>query len=154
MMTSPIANAYYPSRRPFPLSQYPSLSRIRSLFRPSVRLKTSLYSLSLLILILIILALNTAHISTSPPVSESVLGTAPPQYSSADSMKLARGRDGHLVDEEIYRSWGELSFGLLSNKQPSQIGCDVPLDGPEGEKGVLVFLGIFSERTKKERRDL
>jgi len=67
---------------------------------------------------------------------------------------VAQGKDAHLVDEEIQRSFEEPSFGLLAGVQPSRIGCDVPLDGSESERGVLVFLGIFSTGDKKDRRDL
>ena len=58
------------------------------------------------------------------------------------------------MDEEVQRSFEEPSFALLSGVQPSRLGCDVPLDGSESEKGVLVFLGIFSGVDKKDRRDL
>ncbi len=106
---------------------------------------------------MVILALNAAHTTTNPPQSDSVLNTVPTHDSPADSgegKNVAQGKDAHLVDEEIQRSFEEPSFGLLSGMQPSQIGCDVPLDGAEGEKGVLVFLGIFSGQDKKDRRDL
>lgn len=73
---------------------------------------------------------------------------------------MAQGKDAHLVDETgdgIQRSFEEPDFALLSGLQPSQIGCDVPLRGDGGredESGVLVFLGIFSQASNKERRDL
>lgn len=138
-------------RRPF------TFQNLRSLLRPSVRLKTTLYSLSISIILLIILALNAAHTSSAPTLSDPVLNTAPTHDSPADSgegKNVAQGKDAHLVDEEIQRSFEEPSFGLLAGVQPSRIGCDVPLDGSESERGVLVFLGIFSTGDKKDRRDL
>lgn len=153
-MTSPTAKAY-PSHS-FLLRAF-SPSQARALLRPSVRLKTTLYFLSLLITLLVILALNAAHTSTAPTQTDAVLNTVPTHDSPADSgegKSVAEGKDAHLVDEELQRSFEEPSFGLLSGKQPSQIGCDVPLDGGEGEKGVLVFLGIFSGVGNRDRRDL
>lgn len=64
------------------------------------------------------------------------------------------GKDAHLMDGDIQRSFEEPDFALLSGLQPSEIGCDIPLEGKEGEKGVLVFLGIFSTADRKDRRDL
>jgi len=155
-MTSLTAKAYASRRlNPFPFCHL--ISTTRSLLRPSVRLKTSLYSLSLAIFLLVILALNAAHTPNAPAQTDSILNTAPTHDTLADSVegkKVAQGKDAHLVDEEIQRSFEEPSFALLSGSQPSQIGCDVPLDGEESEKGVLIFLGIFSGVEKKERRDL
>jgi hypothetical protein len=139
---------------------YPPISSsrfsFRHILRPSVRLKTALYTLSLLITLLVILALNAASISSNPgPSSDPVLNTSPTHDSPADSgegKKVAKGKDAHLVDEEIQRSFEEPDFALLSGKQPSAIGCDVPLEGADG--GVLVFLGIFSTADRKDRRDL
>lgn len=85
------------------------------------------------------------------------MNTSPTNDSPADSGEgkaVAKGKDAHLVDEEIQRSFEEPDFALLNGRQPSQVGCDVPLDGDEKEKGVLVFLGIFSTADKRERRDL
>lgn len=128
-----------------------------SLLLPSIRLKTALYSLTLSILLLVILALNAAHATTSirPHSGTDILNTQPTELTPADSGEgrgIAQGKDAHLVDEVVYRSFEEPDFALLSGKQPSRIGCDVPLEGEE--KGVLVFLGIFSGAGKKERRDL
>lgn len=91
------------------------------------------------------------------------LSKTPTNDSPADSgegQNVAQGKDAHLVDETgdgIQRSFEEPDFALLSGLQPSQIGCDVPLKGDgskEDESGVLVFLGIFSQASNKERRDL
>ncbi|KAK1920534.1 hypothetical protein DB88DRAFT_503663 [Papiliotrema laurentii] len=41
----------------------------------------------------------------------------------------ARGKDAHLVDQEIQRSFEEPDYSLLSGTQPHEIGCDVPLKG-------------------------
>lgn len=140
-------------------SAYPTPTRsftIRHLLRPSVRLKTALYTLSLLVTLLVILALNAASISSATAqTSDPVLNTSPTHDSPADSgegKNVAKGKDAHLVDEEIQRSFEEPDFALLSGKQPSAIGCDVPLEGEDS--GVLVFLGIFSAAANKERRDL
>ena len=144
-MTSP-ALAYPPPRRSNPIQL---LNRI---LRPSVRLKTTLYALSLLVLLLIFFALNAAH-STS--VSNSEPATAPSNDSPADSgegINVAQGKDAHLRDQEIQRSFEEPDYALLSGKQPSELGCDVPLEGEDA--GVLVFLGIFSAAASKGRRDL
>jgi hypothetical protein len=130
--------------------------------RPSLRLKTSLYLLLLTIALLVLLALNAAH---TPPSSlhttnnNSHLNTSPSKDTPADSgegLSEAAGQDAGKGEgvEEIQRSFEEPDYGLLSSKQPSRIGCDVPLDGEEGERGVLVFLGIFSTADKRERRDL
>lgn len=74
--------------------------------------------------------------------------------SSGEGQAYAQGKDGHLIDEEIQRSFEEPDFGLLSGRQPHDIRCDVPLEGDEGERGVLLFLGIFSAGNKRGRRDL
>ncbi|WVQ80546.1 hypothetical protein IAT38_002651 [Cryptococcus sp. DSM 104549] len=140
----------YPSR-PSPLH---FLSSPHHLLRPSIRLKTTLYSLSLLIILLLLLALNAATSVPSSPSTTDV-ATAPAPDTPADSGEgkdIAQGKDAHLVDGDIQRSFEEPDFALLSGRQPSEIGCEVPLEG-EG-KGVLVFLGIFSAADKRERRDL
>ena len=154
-MTSPPVRAYHPrpSRSP---DRWRNLARI--LFRPSVRLKTTLYSLSLLIIFIIILAFNVAHTTaTAPTQTEYVLNTAPTHQSPADSgegKNVAEGKDAHLFEEVIQRSFAEPSFELLSGIQPSHIGCNVPLDGLDSERGVLVFLGIFSGVHNRDRRNL
>ncbi|KAK4685512.1 hypothetical protein P7C73_g4640, partial [Tremellales sp. Uapishka_1] len=126
------------------------------LLRPSVRLKTTLYLLSLTIGLLLLLAINAfSSPSALQPAGTDPLNTKPSHISPADSgegKNVAQGKDGHLVDEEIQRSFEEPDFALLSGRQPNDIGCDVPLEG-EGS-GVLVFLGIFSTADKRERRDL
>lgn len=142
-----------------PARAYPKESRrsikqwIRHLLQPSVRLKTSLYTLSFLILFLLFLALNAAH--TTRPIENNEPATTPSEGSPADSgegKNVAQGKDAHLVEQEIQRSFEEPDYALLSGKQPHEIGCDVPLEGED--KGVLVFLGIFSAADKKDRRDL
>ena len=158
-MTSPPVRAYAarPSRSP---NRCLALARnvARVVVRPSVRLKTALYALSLFITLIVILALNAAHItSIAPTQADSVLNTAPSHDSPADSGEgkdAAQGKDAHLVDEEIQRSFEEPSFELLNGLQPSGIGCDVPLDGLATERGILVFLGIFSGVNNRDRRDL
>ena len=142
------ANAYPPRRR-----------TIYSFLRPSVRLKSALYSLTIFIVALVILALNAASLaSSSRTLSPSTtLNTQPTQDTLADSgegKNAAMGKDAHLMDGDIQRSFEEPDFALLSGLQPSEIGCDIPLEGKEGEKGVLVFLGIFSTADRKDRRDL
>ncbi|WRT67640.1 uncharacterized protein IL334_004612 [Kwoniella shivajii] len=140
----------------YPLSR-PSIQRYftspQLLLRPSIRLKTSLYTLSITIILLVILALNaTITPSTTPPTD---VNTVPSHDSPADSGEgkdVAKGKDAHLVDQEIQRSFEEPDFALLSGKQPHEIGCDVPLEGED--KGVFMFLGIFSAADKRERRDL
>jgi hypothetical protein len=128
----------------------------RHLLRPSIRLKGSLYLLVLSIIVLVILAFNAASLTSTHASSHTaIVNTAPTHDSPADSGEgkdVAKGKDAHLVEEEIQRSFEEPDFSLLSGTQPSQIGCDVPLEGEE--KGVLVFLGIFSAADKKDRRDL
>lgn len=132
------------------------------LFRPSVRLKSALYSLTIFILALVILALNAASLTsrTSTIASPTTLATQPTQDTLADSgegKNVAQGKDAHLVDGDIQRSFEEPDYDLLSGLQPSEIGCDIPLEGEggkKGEEGVLIFLGIFSTADKKERRDL
>lgn len=145
-MTSP-ALAYPPKARLSPRQLF------QRILRPSVRLKTSLYSLSILIILLIFLALNAAHSTRVAEPSEPA--TVPSTDSPADSgegKSVAQGKDAHLVDEDIQRSFEEPDYALLSGLQPFEIGCDVPLEGED--KGVLVFLGIFSAADKKDRRDL
>jgi hypothetical protein len=134
---------------------------ISHLFRPSVRLKSALYSLTIFIIALVVLALNAASLTskTSTIATSTTLNTQPTQDTLADSgegKNVAQGKDAHLVDGGIQRSFEEPDFSLLSGLQPSEIGCDVPLqgEGPEGEEGVLIFLGIFSVADKKERRDM
>jgi hypothetical protein len=141
-------------------STYPPKARrvsINHLFRPSVRLKSALYSLTIFIVALVILALNAASLAstTSTITPTTTLNTQPTQDTLADSgegKSAAQGKDGHLVDGDIQRSFEEPDFALLSGLQPSEIGCDIPLEGSDA--GVLVFLGIFSVADKKERRDL
>ncbi|WWC70617.1 uncharacterized protein I206_104568 [Kwoniella pini CBS 10737] len=149
---TPPAKAY-PLTRP-PLRNY--LFSPQLILRPSIRLKTSLYTLSITIIILVILALNaaTSKSGTTNEVSGDI-NTVPSHDSPADSgegVDVAKGKDAHLVDDEIQRSFEEPDFSLLSSNQPHEIGCDVPLEGKD--KGVLMFLGIFSAADKKERRDL
>jgi hypothetical protein len=133
----------------------------RNLLLPSVRLKTALYALSLLVIGLIFLALNAANLSSSTHVSlgDGTYNTIPAEAGLADTgaaKTVAQGQDGAEVKEEISRSFEEPDFALLSGKQPSERGCDVPLAGEAGgqNEGKLVFLGIFSAADKKERRDL
>lgn len=141
---------------------YPPQSRrisISHFFRPSVRLKSALYSLTIFIVALVILALNAASLSSKKTTisSTTTLATQPTQDTLADSgegKNAAAGKDAHLVDGDIQRSFEEPDYDLLSGLQPSEIGCDIPLAGEGGEEGVLVFLGIFSVADKKERRDL
>ncbi|ORY31443.1 hypothetical protein BCR39DRAFT_526792 [Naematelia encephala] len=152
-MSSP-AQAYPPQR---PLTTFSQ--RLRYLLRPSVRLKTTLYSLTLAIALLVLVALNAARASSSSSTTsvDSTLNTSPTQISPADSGEghdVAQGKDAHLLEEEIQRSFEEPDFALLSGKQPHEIGCDVPLHGDESQRGVLVFLGIFSAADKRSRRDL
>lgn len=145
-MTSP-AKAY-PSRPSF--LHY--IQNPRHLVRPSIRLKTTLYSLSLIIIILLVLALNAA---TTPPIHLPDVAKSPNPDTPADSGEgkdIAQGKDAHLVDGDIQRSFEEPDFALLSGRQPHEIGCDIPLEGDD--KGVLVFLGIFSTAQSKGRRDL
>lgn len=147
--TSPAA-AYPPQRRRI---------SIQHILRPSVRLKSALYSLTLFIVALVILALNAASLASSTRTLSptTTLATQPTQDTLADSgegKSAAQGKDAHLVDGDIQRSFEEPDYALLSGLQPSEIGCDVPLDGDEKEQGVLVFLGIFSAADKRERRDL
>jgi len=134
---------------------------VSHLFRPSVRLKSALYSLTIFIVALVILALNAASLAskTSTITPTTTLNTKPTQDTLADSgegKSAAEGKDAHLVDGRIQRSFEEPDYDLLSGLQPSEIGCDIPLkgEGGEGDEGVLVFLGIFSVADKKERRDL
>ncbi|KIR36347.1 hypothetical protein I352_01295 [Cryptococcus deuterogattii MMRL2647] len=145
-MTSP-AKAY-PSRPSF--LHY--IQNPRHLVRPSIRLKTTLYSLSIIIIILLVLALNAA---TTPPIHVPDVAKSPNPDTPADSGEgkdIAQGKDAHLVDGDIQRSFEEPDFALLSGRQPHEIGCDIPLEGDD--KGVLVFLGIFSTAQNKGRRDL
>ncbi|WVR06229.1 hypothetical protein IAU60_003259 [Kwoniella sp. DSM 27419] len=139
----------YPLTRP---SVRKYLSNPSLLLRPSIRLKTSLYTLSITIIVLIILALNVV---TSPPKTPEDVNTVPSHDSPADTgegKNIAKGKDAHLVDDEIQRSFEEPDFALLSGLQPSEIGCDIPLEGEDG--GVLMFIGVFSTADKKDRRDL
>ncbi|WVQ65931.1 uncharacterized protein L199_004109 [Kwoniella botswanensis] len=151
-MTSSPARAY-PLTRPS-VRQY--IFSPQLLLRPSIRLKTSLYVLSITIILLVILALNAA--TSGPSTGQEVdVNTVPSHDSPADSGEgkdVAKGKDAHLVDEEIQRSFEEPDFSLLSSVQPHEIGCDVPIEGREKERGVLMFLGIFSAADKRERRDL
>ena len=157
--TSPATAHAYPPRKPrWTLS---TLLNPRSLLRPSVRLKTSLLLLSLCILTLVLLALNAAHLAHAPPAQASggEIATSPSDDSPANSgagVDVAKGKDAHLVEQDIQRSFEEPDYALLSGTQPSRIGCDVPLsgEGAPGEEGVMVFLGIFSGYDKKDRRDL
>ncbi|KAK8858457.1 hypothetical protein IAR55_002684 [Kwoniella newhampshirensis] len=150
-MTSTTAKAYPPTRVPL----YRYLSSPQLLLRPSIRLKTTLYTLSISIILLVILALNVATAPTPTAGSNDVVNTSPSHDTPADSgegKNVAQGKDAHLVEGDIQRSFEEPDFGLLSGRQPSEIGCDVPQEGED--KGVLIFLGIFSAADKKDRRDL
>ncbi|GFZ45356.1 hypothetical protein JCM24511_03082 [Saitozyma sp. JCM 24511] len=150
-----------PSPKPLsgsPARTYPRSSPLsfspRQLLRPSIRLKTALYLLVLSVILLIILALNAASLST-PRSADTTLSTAASPDTPADTGEgkdVAQGKDAHLLEEEIQRSFEEPDFALLASRQPYQIGCDIPLEGED--KGVLVFLGIFSAAGSKERRDL
>jgi hypothetical protein len=149
-MAPSTSTAYPPQPRRIPISHY---------FRPSVRLKSALYSLTIFIVALVILALNAASLAskTSTISPTPTLRTQPTQDTLADSgegKSAAQGKDAHLVDGGIQRSFEEPDFALLSGLQPSEIGCDVPLQGEGGVEGVLIFLGIFSVADKRERRDL
>ena len=138
-------------------SRPPLLMSFQRQLRPSVRLKTALYTLSFTVTILVILALNAAHATSRPTTDPSQLSTVPSTDSPSDTgegQDVAKGKDAHLVEGEIQRSFEEPDFALLSGLQPYQIGCDVPLGGQEEDDGVLVFLGIFSAADKKARRDL
>ncbi|WWC88817.1 uncharacterized protein L201_003730 [Kwoniella dendrophila CBS 6074] len=155
-MTSQPAKAY-PLTRP-PIKKYFTSPQL--FLRPSIRLKTSLYTLSITIIILVILALN-AITSSSSSDKEVDINTVPSHGDSpadtGEGKDVAKGKDAHLVDEEIQRSFEEPDFSLLSSKQPHQIGCDIPLSGSGGsqkEQGVLMFIGIFSTADRRERRDL
>jgi hypothetical protein len=112
----------------------------------------------LVITFLIVLALNAAHASStySNATGEVAVTNTTPSYDTpADSgqgIVVAKGKDAHLVDGAKPRSFEEPDYALLSGKQPSQIGCDVPLEGED--KGVLIFLGIFSAAVSKKRRDM
>ena len=120
--------------------------------------------MTLFIVALVILALNAASLASSTRTLSptTTLATQPTQDTLADSgegKSAAQGKDAHLVDGDIQRSFEEPDYALLSGLQPSEIGCDVPLHGEGGsagdkEEGVLVFLGIFSAADKRERRDL
>lgn len=153
------ALAYSAQPRP---SLHALVSSPRTLLLPSVRLRSALYALSLLILALILLALNAASLSSGSRLSSDAvsLNTAPTGGGLADSLpgkKEAEGKDAIVKEEELQRSFEEPDYALLSGMQPSEIGCDVPLAGdgaPAAEEGKLVFLGIFSAGDKKERRDL
>ncbi|WVO15803.1 hypothetical protein L204_103465 [Cryptococcus depauperatus] len=148
MVSSPQTKAH-PFRST--VSRYPKLAHY--VFRPSLRLKTVLGTLILFILAILILALNAATSTPARPVLE--IAKVPASDSLADSSEgkdIAQGKDAHLVDGAIQRSFEEPDFALLSDQQPHEIGCDVPLQGLG--HGVLVFLGIFSAAEKKSRRDL
>jgi hypothetical protein len=153
---------------PSPAAAYPPQPRRISfspsaLFRPSVRLKSALYTLTIFIVALVILALNAASLASksSTITPTTTLNTQPTQDTLADSgegKSAAQGKDAHLVDGDIQRSFEEPDYALLSGLQPSEIGCDIPLQGEGGgggqDEGVLIFLGIFSVADKRERRDL
>lgn len=146
-MSSP-AHAYPPNK-----TRRSPRQLFQRLIRPSVRLKTSLYGLTIIVLLLIFLALNAAHSTRITETTEPA--TTPTNDSPADSgegKNVAQGKDAHLVDQDIQRSFEEPDYALLSGLQPHEIGCDIPLQGED--KGVLVFLGIFSAADKKDRRDL
>ena len=132
---------------------------IRHYLRPSIRLKTTLYTLSLLIILLVILALNAGAQLSRPagipkPTDISRTAIDDSLADTGEGKEVAQGKDAHLIEGEIQRSFEEPDFALLSGLQPSQIGCDVPLPGEGEDEGVLVFLGIFSAADKKDRRDL
>lgn len=134
------------------------------MFRPTVRLKTALYALVLLVIGLSVLALNAASSAMRNSVpgvrASDPLSTIPTHDTPADSdpgRGVAQGKDAHLVDQEIQRSFEEPDFALLAGTPPHRIGCDIPLRGDgaaENEEGVLVFLGIFSAAGGRARRDL
>lgn len=154
--TQPHALAYQSQPKP---SLHRLLFSPRNLLLPSVRLKTSLYALSLLIIGLVLLALNAANISSTHLSNNTVLNTSPSGGGLADSgegKSVAEGKDAAVKEEELQRSFEEPDYALLSGRQPSEIGCDVPLagEGEEGETGKLVFLGIFSAANNRDRRDL
>ncbi|ODO01524.1 hypothetical protein I350_06344 [Cryptococcus amylolentus CBS 6273] len=143
-----------------PANAYPSrpglkhfLQHPHHLLRPSIRLKTSLYTLTLLIVLFLVLALNAA--TSGPSTSERNISRSPKLDTPADTGEgkdIAQGKDAHLVDGDIQRSFEEPDFALLSGRQPHEIGCNVPLEGEDS--GVLIFLGIFSAADKRGRRDL
>jgi hypothetical protein len=159
--SNPRLTSMTPSPKPLsgsPARSYPRSSPLsfspRQLLRPSIRLKTALYLLVLSVILLVILALNAASLST-PRSADTTLSTAASPDTPADTGEgkdVAQGKDAHLLEEEIQRSFEEPDFALLASRQPYQIGCDIPLEGED--KGVLVFLGIFSAADSKERRDL
>lgn len=157
-----IALAYGDKLHGAGLSSSPvSLAAIRlRLHRPSFRLKAALIFLSTGIIVLILLALN---LITLDPTATPSTNTKPVDQAIADSgsaQTVAEGKDAHIEEQVIQRSFEEPDFALLSSKQPSEIGCDVPISKLDGrivnpdEEGVLVFLGVFSAADKKDRRDL
>jgi hypothetical protein len=153
------------------LSQ-PPLIQIRRL-----PLRRPYLTLTILITFLLIYLLTTP---TSPLHLGSPnlrLPTHPldPQASAAFSLTKPRVDQGgnEIPDQsegqqqvEIQRSFEEPDFGLLSSKQPHEVGCEVPLDwrgdgvvsfhypgsnqtstsssSSDPTPGVLIFLGIFS----------
>jgi hypothetical protein len=156
-MTSSPAIAYPRTSSAFPLSKR---SLHYTLLRPSIRLKATLYSLLTIIALLVLLALNAAHtpdLALHPTDPAYHLNTSPSPDTPADSVEglsEAAGQDAKVQVEELQRSFEEPDFELLNGIQPNEIGCDVPLDGNEGQRGVLLFLGIFSTADRKDRRDL
>jgi hypothetical protein len=146
----------YPAQPRIPFTRF--LTSPRTLLLPSVRLKSALYALSLAVILLIYLAVSAARLSAPNPLGvEGELNTVPAHTGLGDSgagAMAAKGKDGHLLQDEVQRSFEEPDFALLSGRQPHEIGCDVPLAGESGEIGKLVFLGIFSAAGLRQRRDL
>ncbi|KAL7422144.1 hypothetical protein Q5752_002787 [Cryptotrichosporon argae] len=138
----------------FPLTRLAQHTKL-ALFRPSVRLKSALCVLGAVVVVLIVVAVNALHARFDAAAGAARVHTVPAADSPADSgagVDAAKGKDAHLVDGEIQRSFEEPDYALLSGAQPHEIGCDVPLDGKDA--GVLVYLGIFSTADRKDRRDL
>ena len=157
-MTSPVRAYPLTRRRPINYS-------LRQLFRPSIRLKTTLYILSLIIFVLVVLALNAgAQLSRAPVPKTSSISKSAINDSLADTgagKEVAKGQDAHLIagiEGQIQRSFEEPDYALLSGKQPSLVGCDVPLQSlglaSSEDDGVMLFLGIFSSASRRERRDM
>ena len=139
------------------------------------------FTFLLTFLLIYLLTTPTSPIHLGSPNLRLPTHPLDPQASAAFSLTKPRVDQGgnEIPDQsegqqevEIQRSFEEPDFGLLSSRQPSEVGCDVPLDWrgdgkvsldypgsnrtrtttsstttpstPTPTPGVLIFLGIFS----------
>lgn len=135
-------------------------TRIRTLASQALRPRYFLYAAGTIIGIYLFLELNRAlnppKLSAHVPVPS---GTKDLRIKAQKKVKdtLDRRKEIFRTTDPIERDVGEPDFALLSARQPSEVGCDVPLIGETREReeiGKLILVGVFTTPEAYERREL